>query len=303
MNESRAAFFAVPQTLLHCHAHAGLVIGAGDIPGGGLGLLTAVGHGKGTPRPAEHLQVIARVAEGHHLLRPDAQPGAQSLHCRPLVDAGGGKLHIALEGVGDRQRAPGQRLPLQLLPPLRRDVKDVDLFHSPRRKGLVQPLRKLGTALQDPPEPGAEGVLQHLLPLVQLDIVLAPAVDLHRQAPVQQQLDELHPALVGHTVFVQPLSGGHVQHRRAVGEHRVPGDPQLLMYLPQQIPGPAAGDGHRRPPLRRRPESGHVALGHRGVVLVQQGAVHVQANQSNIVHFFSFRAWRTLSAIPSGVRP
>ena len=93
------------------------------------------------------------------------------------------------------------------------------------------------------------------------------------------------------------------QHRRAVGEHRVPGDPQLLMYLPQQIPGPAAGDGHRRPPLRRRPEGGHVALGHRGVVLVQQGAVHVQTNQSNIVHFFSFRAWRTLSAIPSGVRP
>ena len=35
----------------------------------------------------------------------------------------------------------------------------------------------------------------------------------------------------------------------------------------------------------------------------QKGAVHVQADELDVRHFFRFTAWRTFSAMPSGVRP
>ena len=182
-------------------------------------------------------------------------------------------------------------------------MEDVDFLHRLALQGSVQILREVGDRTQHLCKLRGQGAAHHLLGAVGLNIVFSLAVDLKGQPPVQQQGEDGTAGVWVHGPAVEPLPRGHIQHRRAVGQHGIPGDADLGVHRPQQGPGPTAGDGHRRPPLRRRPEGGHVPGRHSGVVIIQQGTVHVQTDQSDVVHFFSFRAWRTFSMMPSVVRP
>ena len=276
---------------------------AGDIARGGLGLVCGVGHGKRPARPGEQLQIVARVAEGHDLLRRPAPPGAQTLYRRPLVDAGGGELQIAGEGGGSSHRAAGEHPFRHGGPALLRDAVDVKLLYRPAIQGGLQILRQESVAAQHPLKLGGQGARQHGGEPVPLNYVLPLAVDLKGELFLQQHPHQTPPGGLLQTIAVEPLAGRHVQHGGAVGEHGIAYHLHLVGHLPQQAPAPAAGDGHGGSLLRRRPQGADVARRHGGVVVVQQGAVHVQADESDIRHFFSFRAWRTLSAMPAGVRP
>ena len=148
-----------------------------------------------------------------------------------------------------------------------------------------------------------KGMGQHALQPVPLNPALSLAIDLKGHALFQQQLRQRLPGLLGDAVAVQPLPRAHIQYGGSVGQHRIAQHTQLLRYLVQESPRPAAGDGHRRPPLRHRPQGADIPRRHRGVVGPQEGAVHVQADELDVRHFFRFTAWRTFSAMPSGVRP
>ena len=182
-------------------------------------------------------------------------------------------------------------------------MEHMDLLHQPAPQGGVQIRRKAGVLLKHPLELRGKGMGQHALQPVPLNPALSLAIDLKGHALFQQQLRQRLPGLLGKAVAVQPLPRVHVQHRGSVGQHRVAQYAQLLRYLVQESPRPAAGDGHRRPPLRRRPQGADIPRRHRGVVGPQEGAVHIQADELDVRHFFRFTAWRTFSAMPSGVRP
>ena len=299
----RFVLSGILESPLHPPSHAGPRVRAGDIARGGLGLVCGVGHGKRPARPGEQLQIVARVAEGHDLLRRPAPPGAQALHRRPLVDAGGVELQIAGKGGYRGQRAAGEN-PFHHGGPARlRDAVDVDLFHGPARQPGRQIFRQGGAAAQHILKPGGEGARQYGGEPIPLDHIFPLAVDLEGKLFLQQHPHQGLPGGRLQAAAVEPPAGLQIQHGGAAGHHGIAHRTQLIGRIPQQAPPSAAGQSHGGSLLRRRPQGADVARRHGGVVGVQQGAVHVQADEPDIRHFFSFRAWRTLSAMPAGVRP
>ena len=53
------------QILFHRHTYAALPVGPGQVAGRSFCLSAGVAHGKGPARPAQQLQVVARVPKGH----------------------------------------------------------------------------------------------------------------------------------------------------------------------------------------------------------------------------------------------
>ena len=207
----RFAVSGVQEGTLHRHSHPRLPVRARDIARGGLGLVCGVGHGKRPARPGEQLQIVARVAEGHDLLRRPAPPGAQALHRRPLVDAGGGELQIAGEGGGGSHRAAGEHPFRHGGPALLRDAVDVKLLYRPAIQGGLQILRQESVAAQHPLKLGGQGARQHGGEPVPLNYVLPLAVDLKGELFLQQHPHQTPPGGLLQTIAVEPLAGRHVQ--------------------------------------------------------------------------------------------
>ena len=257
------------------------MVGARNTLGRSLCALTAVGHGEGTARPGEHPQVVFRVAEGHHLLRRNAQPSAEDGQGRTLVRLGGGNLQIAGGGAGAGHRPGGGDGGEQLLPLLRLHMEDVELLrHVPGQSPLH--VVGVGHMLEEDLGKGGRhhgGSLRLLHAAGAVHIAPAVLVYLEGDVPRPQQADDGPHLLLAHSLPVEALPGPHVSDGGPVGQHRVVHEAHLPGHILHQAPGPPAGNGDFNAPLRRSPQGGHVLRRYGGVVVVQQRSVHVQSNQ------------------------
>ena len=104
-------------------------------------------------------------------------------------------------------------------------------------------------------------------------------VDLKRQVLPDQGFDHSHRLWVGKSVFINMLPTLRVPDGSAVGQNGVIHASQLFYRIPQNAPGPAAGQGQLDPLLPGRPKGGNIPGRDSGMVVIQQGAVHIHDNK------------------------
>ena len=144
----------------------------------------------------------------------------------------------------------------------------------------------------------------HQLQIPPLHVVLPGTVNLKRKAFPVEEADDLCRLPPGDTVFIDAPVILYIPDGGAVAHDGVIHQPQLLHCVGNEAPGPSAGNSQRRTPLRGRPQGRNVPGRHRHMVSVQERAVHIYGDQPDLrTQNFSSMARRTLSAIPSAVRP